>query len=388
MQIRVYWILVLFFLQVEADITLSPENSVENSAHCEMTRDEDDERCGAICYPIVKPLLRYAALCQGKDATINDLKDNIREKDVYIAQLKSKIELTNSMEIQLKDKETILHLKANEIVKMEKDIGDREAEIHEKKDQISKMELQIQSRETLMQSKDKLIRELENQVNSLKRTQGKLVDISEASSCLPFTDATDILTIELPGTGPFLVPCNSSVSGSGWTVIQRRVNGNENFNRTWNDYKLGFGDLRENFFLGLEKIHLMTLSQSHELYVQLGNVNGGTRYARYDDFKIGSEEEGYKLKSLGKYSGTAGDSLTEDNLNMKFSTWDHNNGTICPKYYGSGWWFGHCGKSNLNGKYYENGQRESVGGIRWDSWQYDIYRISLTFSQLMIRPKT
>ncbi|XP_033235684.1 fibroleukin-like [Drosophila pseudoobscura] len=230
-----------------------------------MTRDEDDERCGAICYPIVKPLLRYAALCQGKDATINDLKDNIREKDVYIAQLKSKIELTNSMEIQLKDKETILHLKAIEIVKMEKDIGDREAEIHEKKDQISKMELQIQSRETLMQSKDKLIRELENQVNSLKRTQGKLVDISEASSCLPFTDATDILTIGLPGIGPFLVPCNSSVSGSGWTVIQRRVNANENFNRTWIDYKLGFGDLRENFFLGLEKIHLMTLSQPHEL---------------------------------------------------------------------------------------------------------------------------
>ncbi|XP_017151146.1 uncharacterized protein LOC108161406 [Drosophila miranda] len=134
---QIFWILVLFFLQVDADITLSTENSVKKSAHCEMNRDDDDERCGAICYPIVKPLLRYAALCQGKDATINDLKDNIREKDVYIAQLKSKIELTNSMEIQLKDKETILHLKANEIVKMEKDIGDREAEIHDKKDQIS-----------------------------------------------------------------------------------------------------------------------------------------------------------------------------------------------------------------------------------------------------------
>ncbi|XP_002132314.3 angiopoietin-related protein 7-like isoform X1 [Drosophila pseudoobscura] len=447
---QIYWILVLLFLQVEADVTLSTENSFERSAvrtqcigklqlneligwvfrfqHCEMTRDEDDERCGAICYPVVKPLLRYAALCQGKDATINDLKDEIRKKDVYIAQLESKLELAKSMETQaskqmedlkvqlkvnemlkqmehlkqqtdakikssyqqLKDKETELHLKAIKILKIEKDFKDREAEIVDKKDQISKMEMQTQSREAQIQSKDKSIRELEDQANSLKQ---KLKDISEASSCLPFTNSTKIHTISLPGIDPFVVPCNSSVSRSGWTVIQRRVNGLVDFNRNWIDYKLGFGDLRENFFLGLEKIHRMTLLQPHELYIQLQDVNGETSYARYDDFKIGSEEEDYKLKSLGKYSGTAGDSL-DYHLNMKFSTLDRDNDTSeknnCAKHHGGGWWFSYCAQSFLNGKYYEDGKSGTSDdyGIIWGSWQKYNYEISLTFSQIMIRPKT
>ncbi|XP_017152313.2 ficolin-2-like [Drosophila miranda] len=389
---QIYWILVLLFLHIEADVTLSTENSFEKSAHCEVTRDEDDERCGAICYPIVKPLLRYAALCQGKDATINDLKDEIRKKDVYNAQLESKLELAKSMEMQankqmedlkeqadarqkssdqqLKVKDTELLLKANEMVKMAREI----------KGQVSKMEMQIQAREAQMKSNDKSIRELVDQVNFLKQTW--------TGSCLPFTNSTDIHIINLPGIGLIYVPCNSSVSGSGWTVIQRRVKGNLDFNRTWSEYKHGFGHLRENLFLGLEKIHLMTLLQPHELYVQIQHVNGSTSYARYDDFKIGSEAEGYKLKSLGKYSGTARDSLTKYHLNMKFSTWDNDNDVYaasnCANDYGGGWWFCYCSTSFLNGKYYEDGKRSlnQRYGIHWAD-----YTISLTFSQMMIRPK-
>ncbi|XP_017152311.2 ficolin-2-like [Drosophila miranda] len=386
---QIYWILVLFFLHIEADVTLSTENSFERSAHCDVTRDEDDERCGAICYPIVKPLLRYAALCQGKDATINDLKDEIRKKDVYNAQLESKLELAKSMETQankqmedlkeqadarqkssdqqLKVKDTELLLKANEMVKMAREI----------KDQVSKMEMQIQAREAQVQSNDKSTRELVDKENFLKRTW--------TGSCLPFTNSTDIYTIKLPGMGSVDVPCNSSVSGSGWTVIQRRVRGNVNFNRTWTDYKQGFGHLRKNLFLGLEKIHLMTLLQPHELYVQIQHVNGSTSYARYDDFKIGSEAEGYKLKSLGKYSGTAEDSLAY-HVDMKFSTFDRDNHN-CAQYFGGGWWFDNCAESNLNGNYYPNGTSSKRDGIFWGARQKHNYTISLTFSQMMIRPK-
>ncbi|XP_033236017.1 fibroleukin-like [Drosophila pseudoobscura] len=379
-----------------------------------MTRDEDDERCGAICYPIVKPLLRYAALCQGKDVSINELKDEIREKDVYIAQLEDKIELAKSMEIQaikqleflkeqtnarqknsdqhLKDKETILHLREIEILKMEKEIKDRESEIHDKKEQISKMEIRIQSIEAQLQSKNNSLRALEDQANSLKQTEEKPKNISEAKSCLSFNDSTDIHSIVLPGIGPFLVPCNSSVSGSGWTVIQRLVNCHENFNRTWIDYKIGFGDLRENFFLGLEKIHLMTLTQPHELYIQLQNVYGATSYALYDNFNVGSEEEGYKLKSLGECSGTAGDSLTEYHLNMKFSTLDRDNDRDeirnCAKILGGGWWFSvNCGQSFLNGKYYKCDDGKH-GGVAWATWQNYEFTTGLTFTQMMIRPKS
>ncbi|CAF3601716.1 unnamed protein product, partial [Rotaria sp. Silwood2] len=43
-----------------------------------------------------------------------------------------------------------------------------------------------------------------------------------------------------------------------WTVIQHRINGTIDFYHGWNDYKNGFGDLRTEFWLGNEKIHLLT----------------------------------------------------------------------------------------------------------------------------------
>jgi len=44
----------------------------------------------------------------------------------------------------------------------------------------------------------------------------------------------------------------------GYTVIQRRQNGRENFSRDWEDYKNGFGDQQRDFWLGNENIHLVT----------------------------------------------------------------------------------------------------------------------------------
>jgi len=45
-----------------------------------------------------------------------------------------------------------------------------------------------------------------------------------------------------------------------WTVLQRRVGGSVNFERTWSEYVNGFGDWNNEFWLGLEKIHYLTLS--------------------------------------------------------------------------------------------------------------------------------
>lgn len=56
---------------------------------------------------------------------------------------------------------------------------------------------------------------------------------------------------------PFLAFCDMS-DGGGWTVIQRRSNGKENFNRKWDDYKLGFGKFQgknDEYWLGNDHIH-------------------------------------------------------------------------------------------------------------------------------------
>ncbi|KAL7739226.1 hypothetical protein ACLKA6_015084 [Drosophila palustris] len=223
------------------------------------------------------------------------------------------------------------------------------------------------------------IEQQENHIKELKAEVAEYVVQSnkcESSSCR--CQSTEVHSIKVPGMDPFQVPCDSTLVGSGWTVVQRRVNGKVNFNRNWREYQAGFGDLRGEFFIGLDKLHLMTKSQPHELYIYLQNLNNETRYAQYDSFEIGNEDASFQIISLGKYSGTAGDGLIHHN-NMKFSTFDEDNDNSernCADENSSGWWFNSCYHCNLNGPY--------NAGFYWYPWQRNV----LKFAQVMIRPKT
>ncbi|XP_058178528.1 ficolin-2-like [Anopheles ziemanni] len=130
--------------------------------------------------------------------------------------------------------------------------------------------------------------------------------------------------------------------GGSWTVFQRRIDGSVDFFRNWTMYKHGFGDDNGEHWLGLEKLHAMTRSGRHELLVLLEDFDGNFTYALYDEFKIASEAEKYKL-TVGKYSGTAGDSLEYHN-GLKFSIFDQDNDesidNLAEKYKGA-WWFGY-----------------------------------------------
>ncbi|KAH8345554.1 hypothetical protein KR084_008960, partial [Drosophila pseudotakahashii] len=151
-----------------------------------------------------------------------------------------------------------------------------------------------------------------------------------------------IYKINRPGMAIFNASCNST----GWMVILRRqAPGTENFNRNWNDYKNGFGDLDGEFFIGLEKLHQLTKDKSQELSIKLEDANGITAYANYNEFEIASEQESYALKSVGKYSGSAKDSLIY-HKELKFTTVDRDNDNDhdynCSKYFNGGWWYKKC----------------------------------------------
>ncbi|KAH8300031.1 hypothetical protein KR044_008741, partial [Drosophila immigrans] len=149
--------------------------------------------------------------------------------------------------------------------------------------------------------------------------------------------------IKISGIDPIDVLCDSLLAGPGWIVIQQRIGGNQDFNRHWAEYREGFGSLFADFFLGLEKIHRLTTTQRHELYVHLVALNGTIFNARYDDFTISDEANGYTL-GLGKFKGTIWDALNYSER-RRFSTTDRDADAAtsnCADNYKSGWWYGSC----------------------------------------------
>jgi len=50
----------------------------------------------------------------------------------------------------------------------------------------------------------------------------------------------------------------------------------------------------------------MTYAKRYRLRIDMVDWHHNTGYAEYDNFRVGSEREKYKLISLGKYMGNAG----------------------------------------------------------------------------------
>ena len=166
--------------------------------------------------------------------------------------------------------------------------------------------------------------------------------------------------------------------GGGWNVFQRRMDGTVDFYRDWKDYLKGFGDLDGEFWLGLNKIHHLTSSNS-TLRVDLQDFRGNKRYAKYSIFDVGDSDTKYKLL-IGRYIGDAGDSLTQHN-GMKFTTKDCDNdidGSNCAIKFKGGWWYGKCHDSNLNGKYLSGCHTSYADGVNWASWLDYYYSLKVT----------
>ncbi len=133
---------------------------------------------------------------------------------------------------------------------------------------------------------------------------------SSAKSCdelyMSGKRTTAVYTIDPDGEGGFDVRCDmTSTPGRGWIVFQRRLDGSENFNRSWSDYKNGFGSLTGEFWLGLDKIHRISASGQHTLKVDLETFENETAYAFYESFSVGNETRAYKMK-FDDYTGSNG----------------------------------------------------------------------------------
>ena len=111
-----------------------------------------------------------------------------------------------------------------------------------------------------------------------------------------------VYKIDPDGFGGFKVFCDHKTAGGGWTVFQKRFDGSVDFYLAWDDYKRGFGNLNGEFWLGLDKIHRLTVSSSNKLRVDLEDRNGKALFAEYSSFFVARESGKYQM-SVGKYSG-------------------------------------------------------------------------------------
>ncbi|KAL3885212.1 hypothetical protein ACJMK2_025300 [Sinanodonta woodiana] len=207
-------------------------------------------------------------------------------------------------------------------------------------------------------------------------------------------DCQDIYQLGFTKTGGYIiypkghptgiyVRCDMDTVGGGWTVIQRRVNGDLDFFREWIDYKKGFGDPNGNLWLGNDYIHDLTSHSEYQLHINLAVSETNISFAVYDTFSVGDESSGYFLIVKG-YSGTAGDSFTKHS-GIKFTTKDKDNDQYsqnCAIQYKGGWWYKECHSSNLNGIY---GSTKFGEGINW--YAYAGHHTSMIYADMKIRRK-
>ncbi|XP_071830391.1 IgGFc-binding protein-like [Apostichopus japonicus] len=153
--------------------------------------------------------------------------------------------------------------------------------------------------------------------------------------------------------GDLDVYCDMHTDGGGWVVFHKRVDGTENFDRDWEDYKNGFGHLNAEFWLGNEAIHYVSSQKIYSMRVDLLDTSGYSTYANYEVTSVGSMEQNYVLH-WEDFTGTViVNGLTSHN-DMAFSTFDRDNDLSngnCASQYPGGWWFNNCYYSNLNGDY-------------------------------------
>ncbi|XP_076839335.1 fibrinogen beta chain [Brachyhypopomus gauderio] len=221
---------------------------------------------------------------------------------------------------------------------------------------------------------------------------------------------------------PYKIYCDQQTEKGGWLLIQSRLDGSVDFGRRWDDYKRGFGNIAFDngkghcetpgeYWLGNDRISQLTKIGPTEVLFEMQDWTGVKTKAQYQQFTVQGESTNYIL-AVGKYSGTAGNTLMEGatelfgenrtmtiHNGMMFSTFDRDNdrwvpgdpSKQCSKEDGGGWWYNSCHSANPNGRYYWGGsytkymaKHGTDDGVVWMNWKGSWY--SLKTISMKIRP--
>jgi len=137
-------------------------------------------------------------------------------------------------------------------------------------------------------------------------------------------------------------------------LIQQNDDGSNFFNRSWAEFRDGFGDPSDNYWLGNDLLSRLTRNNGYKLKFDLQSRNNTSNwyYAEYSTFRVLTETDNYKLQVAG-YSGNAGWDAFGNHNGQMFSTYDRDNdlhsSLHCAAYLGGGFWYNACSWCNVNG---------------------------------------
>ncbi|KAM3620039.1 uncharacterized protein V6R79_017419 [Siganus canaliculatus] len=204
-----------------------------------------------------------------------------------------------------------------------------------------------------------------------------------------------VYTIQPENSEPFNVLCQMTSEG-GWTVIQKRYDGSQNFNQVWESYKRGFGNLNGEFWLGLQSIHSLANQGEYVLQVEVSDWAGHQQPATLHKFQLDGEEKQFSLHLEDESSSEGQDkAMSTGASGLPFSTADRDNDLAaevnCADLLSGGWWFSSCGESNLNGRFPRRlralrRQKHRRQGMFWTSMTGQ--NIPVTATLLKIAPIT
>ncbi|XP_067947217.1 ryncolin-4-like [Watersipora subatra] len=156
-------------------------------------------------------------------------------------------------------------------------------------------------------------------------------------------------------------------SAHGWTVFQRRSNATVSFDRPWDVYKNGFGNVDGEHWLGNDKIYHLTQT-NQILNIQLKAEDNVPAFGTWQEFYIADEKDQYKLTAnTTGYNGTLIDYLSYHD-GIPFTTSDRDNDQLvknCAINHEGGWWYKGCGPvhPSKNGMYWGGYSIDAIASL-------------------------
>ncbi|XP_066910328.1 ficolin-2-like [Clytia hemisphaerica] len=148
-------------------------------------------------------------------------------------------------------------------------------------------------------------------------------------------------------------------------MIQRRLNGDIDFNRGWQSYKEGFGDVNGDYWIGLETIRETSVLLNNTLIrIQGESFNRDRRFIIAKKYKLHSGTMINDEWDIGR-DWTYHDGLmftTRDDDN------DKNGGGNCAHEFPCARWYLNCYALNANKAPSKQQQTSYAGGISWPAW--------------------